>query len=110
MVPCSPQRRVGKREGAYNYIMSVTHKFSCGCGENTISLSFSDNMPAEVVDRVFCPHCEVNGQPHQEAWPFPGDWFVHFDLEVARIFAMAKFDIDPALVNPGFIMDRGFVH
>ncbi len=70
--------------------MDVTHQFSCGCGENTISLSFSDNMPVEVVGRVYCPFCEENGHPHQEAWPLAGDWFVHFDLEVARFFALAK--------------------
>jgi hypothetical protein len=90
-------------------IMVVTHQFSCGCGENTISLSFS-NMPAEVIDRVYGPNCDKNGHPHQKAWPLPGDWFVHFDLEVAIFFALAKLEIDPALVNSGFIMDRGFVH
>jgi hypothetical protein len=26
------------------------------------------------------------------------------------MFTAAKLEIDPALVNPGFIMDRGFVH
>ena len=96
--------------GCSNYDMVLTHQFSCECGTNKITLTFSDNMPVEVIDRVFCPYCEENGHPHQEAWPFPGDWFVHFDLEVARIFAMAKLDVDPALINPGFIMDRGFLH
>ena len=90
--------------------MAVTHQFICGCGENTITLSFSDHTPMEVIDRVYCPHCENNGHPHLKAWPIPGDWFVHFDMEVARIFTTAKLDIDPSLVNPGFIMDRGFIH
>jgi hypothetical protein len=99
----------GQRGEDVQNIMVVTHQFPCGCGENTISLSFNSNMPVEVVDQVFCPLCEKNGHPHQEAWPLPGDWFVHFDLEVARIFFAAKLEIDPALVNPGFIVDRGFV-
>ena len=101
---------LGRRGEEITSIMVVTHQFSCGCGENTISLSFNDSMPVEVVDQVYCPHCEKNGHPHQEAWPLPGDWFVHFDLEVARFFALAKLEIDPDLVNPGFIMDREFVH
>ena len=112
MLPAVPSKRTdwGRWGEERTSIMVVTHQFSCGCGENTISLSFNDNMPVEVVDQVYCPQCEKNGHPHQEAWPLPGDWFVHFDLEVARFFALAKLEIDPALVNPGFIMDREFVH
>ena len=67
-------------------------------------------MPPEVVDRVYCPQCEGNGYPHTRAWPVPGDWFIHFDMEIARMFTMARLDIDPSLVNPGFIIDSGFVH
>lgn len=67
-------------------------------------------MPPEVVDRAYCPCCELNGYPLNSAWPVAGDWSLHFDLEIARMFSMARLDIDPALVNPGFIMDRGFVH
>jgi hypothetical protein len=87
----------------------ATQRFICRCRENTITLSFSDGIPREVVGEVYCPHCEENGYPPQKGWPVPGDWFVHFDLDVARMFTAAKLDIDPALVNPGFIMDRGFV-
>ena len=67
-------------------------------------------MPPEVVDRVYCPHCELKGYSHNKAWPIPGDWFLHFDMEIARMFTMARLDIDPTLVNPGFIIDGGFVH
>lgn len=67
-------------------------------------------MPAAVIDTVFCPHCEKNGHQHARAWPVTGDWFLHFDLEIARMFSMVRLDIDPALVNPGFIIDHGFVH
>jgi hypothetical protein len=30
-------------------------------------------------------------------------------MEIARIFGMAKLRIDPALINPGFIIDGGYV-
>lgn len=90
--------------------MVTTHQFFCRCRENTISLAFVDGMPIEVIGEVYCPQCEENGYPPQKGWPIPGDWFIHFDLDVARMFTTAKLDIDPALVNPGFIMDRGFVH
>ncbi len=67
-------------------------------------------MPVEVIDRVYCPHCEENGHPHQEAWPVPGNWFVHVDLEEARFFVLAELEIDPTLVNPVFIMNRGITY
>lgn len=89
--------------------MAVMKDFSCTCGKNRITLSFSEGMPVEVVDKVYCPQCETNGHPHQKAWPVAGDWFLRFDIEVAKMFTMAKLAIDPALVNPGFIVDRGFV-
>lgn len=89
--------------------MVATHQFICRCRENTISLSFIEGLPREVIGEVFCPHCEDNGYRPQKGWPVPGDWFVYFDLTIARMFATAKLDIDPALVNPGFIMDREFV-
>lgn len=91
-------------------VLEATHRFVCRCRENTISLSFRDGIPREVIGEVYCPQCEENGYPPQQSWPVPGNWFVHFDLDVARMFTVAKLEIDPALVNPGFIMDRGFVH
>ncbi len=66
-------------------------------------------MPAELVDSVFCPQCEKNGYHHPKSWPIPGEWHLHFDMEIARMFAMAKLQIDPQLINPGFIMDGGYV-
>lgn len=89
--------------------MAVQQAFTCACGENSITLLFSENIPVAVIDRVYCPCCDENGHPHVKAWPVRGDWFLDFDLEIARMFAVARYDIDPALVNPGFIIDRGFV-
>ena len=66
-------------------------------------------MPLELVDQVFCPECEKNGFNTDKAWPIPGGWKIHFDLEVAKMFAMAKLRIDPNVVNPGFIIDGGYV-
>ena len=83
--------------------------FTCECGANTIELSFHHSMPPELVDQVFCPQCEQKGLRNPESWPIPGKWHIHFDLEIARMFAMAKLRIDPRLVNPGFIIDGGYV-
>ena len=41
--------------------------------------------------------------------PIPGDWHLHFDLDIARMFAMARLRIDPSLINPGFILDGPYV-
>ncbi len=83
--------------------------FTCQCGNNTIALSFKGGMPQEVVDRVFCPGCAKDGALHGKAWPIPGNWYLHFNMEIARMFGMAKLGIDPGLVNPGFIIDGGYV-
>jgi hypothetical protein len=83
--------------------------FTCQCGTNTIALSFKGGMPQEVVDRVFCPGCAQDGALHGKAWPIPGNWYLHFNMEIARMFGMAKLGIDPGLVNPGFIIDGGYV-
>ncbi|THB78073.1 MAG: hypothetical protein D6B25_05095 [Desulfobulbaceae bacterium] len=67
-------------------------------------------MPSELVDRVYCPVCETHGFTSEKSWPIPGNWHIHFDLDVAKMFAMAKLNIDPQLVNPGFIIDGGYVN
>jgi len=89
--------------------MDSQKSIQCDCGANTIELTFHDSMPPELVDRVFCPQCEKNGHHSSKSWPIPGEWHLHFDMEIARMFAMAKLQIDPQLINPGFIMDGGYV-
>ena len=83
--------------------------FSCQCGTNQIALTFHQCMPSELVDQVFCPECEEKGLASSKSIPIPGGWRVHFDLEVAKMFAMAKLKIDPQLINPGFIIDGGYI-
>lgn len=87
-----------------------SHKvYSCECGENKIRLHLRHCIPGEVIDRVFCPECIKRGIKPDKSWPIPGEWSLHFNLEVAQMFAMAKLKVDPALVNPGFLMDGGYV-
>lgn len=83
--------------------------FNCECGKHRIELSFKDNMPVEVVDRAYCPDCTKNGDGLKKSWPISGNWALHFNLEVAKMFMMARLQIDPELVNPGFIIDQGYV-
>lgn len=89
--------------------MGSKNLFTCQCGEHTISLSFSKGIPQEVVDRVYCPDCAQDGAIQHKTWPIPGNWYLHFDMEIARMFSMAKLRIDPSLINPGFIIDGGYV-
>ena len=90
--------------------MADTKKsITCACKQNHIELSFHQCMPPELVDEAYCPVCEENGFSNPKSWPIPGNWRLHFNLEVARMFAMAKLKIDPQLINPGFIMDGGYV-
>ena len=90
-------------------MMDSKKSIVCACGTNTIELTFHDSMPPELVDKVFCPKCIENGLQNPKSWPIPEGWRLHFDLEIAMMFAMAKLQIDPQLVNPGFIIDGGYV-
>lgn len=89
--------------------MDSKKSYTCGCGRNRIELAFHHSMPPEVVDLVFCPVCEQHGFTHEKSLPITGDWQVHFNLDIARMYAMAKLEIDPNLINPGFIIDGGYV-
>jgi hypothetical protein len=89
--------------------MNISKTLPCACGESHLELNFRDGMPAEVVDRVFCPRCRQNGMSTEQSFPIRGGWYLHFNLEVARMFAMARLNIDPSLVNPGFILDGRYV-
>ena len=97
-------------EGPVFFIaMESKQSFTCECGKHRIELTFRHNMPTEVVDRVYCPACAVSAARAEQSWPIPGNWSLHFNLDVARMFLMARLHIDPELVNPGFIIDHGYV-
>jgi hypothetical protein len=89
--------------------MTISKTIPCACGQEHLTLTFRDGMPTEVVDRVYCPLCRDNGFDTGRSFPVPGGWHLHFDLEIARMFAMARLRIDPSLVNPGFILDGRYV-
>ncbi len=89
--------------------MNISKNIPCVCGSKHLTLTFRDGMPPEVVDRVFCPLCRRNDSADGTSLPIPGDWHLHFDLDIARMFAMARLRIDPSLINPGFILDGPYV-
>lgn len=89
--------------------MASKKSFTCACGNNKIELSFHHSMPPELIDVVYCPTCPEQNSTIDQSWPIPGGWRLHFNLDVARMFAMAKLNINPQLVNPGFVIDGGYV-
>lgn len=89
--------------------LTISKTVPCACRQNHLVLDFRDGMPTEVIDRAFCPLCPENGFDTGRSFPIPGGWSLHFDLEIARMFAMARLRIDPSLVNPGFILDGRYV-
>lgn len=89
--------------------MESKQLFTCECRKHSIELTFRQNMPTEVVDRVYCPDCPGNDTRQAKSWPIPGNWSLHFNQDVAKMFMMARLQIDPELVNPGFIIDHGYV-
>lgn len=89
--------------------MNTCKSITCACGSNTIELTFHEGMPAEVVNQAYCPVCDDHGFVNRDAFPIPGGWQLDFNLDVARMFAMARLKIDPALINPGFIIDNRYV-
>ncbi len=89
--------------------MKIAKSFTCACGANRIELHFQNGMPSEVVDQVYCPICRETGLAAGASFPIAGGWFLHFNLDIAKMFAMARLNIDPALVNPGFLIDNHYV-
>ncbi|MBU0682371.1 MAG: hypothetical protein KKD73_13220 [Proteobacteria bacterium] len=89
--------------------MCVEVKRTCQCGANVASFHLRDNIMApEVVDRIYCPDCSSEVPENKETMLADNGWLIEYDMDMVRMYAISKLQMDPALVNPGFIFDGGY--
>ena len=83
---------------------------NCSCGKEKVSLHLRDNiMSQEVIDRLFCPSCSGTVAFVQESMVEDNGWVIEYDMDLARMYAIAKLGVEPAHVHPGFVFDEGYV-
>lgn len=82
----------------------------CSCGKERVSFHLRDNiMSQEVIDRLFCPACSGAVTFEQERMVNDNGWVIEYDMDLARMYAIAKLGLEPAQVQPGFVFDEGYV-
>jgi hypothetical protein len=86
--------------------MCINHTVRCKCGNKSASFNFKDEvMPAEVVDRLYCPSCsgDINFKP--ETMLIDNGWVIEYDMDVAR-FAGQKLSLRE--ITPEAVFDEGY--
>lgn len=82
----------------------------CSCGKEKVSFHLRDNiMSPEVIDRLFCPDCSGTVTLEKENMVEDNGWVIAYDMELARMYAIAKLGMKSAQVLPGFVFDEGYV-
>jgi hypothetical protein len=82
----------------------------CSCGKEKVSFHLRDNiMSPEVIDRLFCPACSGAVTLEKENMVEDNGWVIEYDMELARMYAIAKLGMEPAQVWPDFVFDEGYV-
>lgn len=87
--------------------MCVDHKVICSCGQNAASFNFKDDLlPAEVVNRLYCPSCSPSVGFDPGSMLSDNGWVIDYNMEVAR-FMTRKIEREEA-VTPEFLFDEGY--
>ena len=82
----------------------------CSCGKENVSFHLRDNiMSQEVIDRLFCPACSGTVALEKESMVEDNGWVIEYDMDLARMYAVAKLGMESAQVVPGFVFDEGYV-
>jgi len=91
--------------------MCIDHTMNCSCGRQSASFNFKDNiMPAEIINRLFCPDCATNITYNPETMLIDNQWIIEYDMDVARFMGhkMPHAEITPAqLFDDGYCTWRG---
>lgn len=83
---------------------------NCSCGKENVSFHLRDNiMSQEVIDRLFCPSCSRTVALEKGRMVEDNGWVIEYDMELARMYAIAKLGMEAAQVQPGFVFDEGYV-
>jgi hypothetical protein len=83
---------------------------NCSCGKERVSFHLRDNvMGQEVVEHPYCPSCSRAVTLEDERMVADNGWAIEYDMDLARLYAIARLGLKPAQVQPGFIFDEGYV-
>jgi len=86
--------------------MCMEHKMTCVCGKRNASFNFRNEvMPAEVVDRLYCPDCSQEVRYNPETMIRDNDWIIEYDMEIAYFM---KQKLPGAELTPDFLFDQGY--
>lgn len=86
--------------------MCIDHKMICKCGTHTASFNFRDDiMPAEVVNRLYCPNCSSDIVYNAGSMLRDNGWIIDFDMEVAQFMAHK---LPEAPLTPDYLFDQGY--
>ncbi len=87
--------------------MCVAHQITCTCGKNSASIHSRDSLlPADVVQRLFCPACSGRVAVDPATMVSDNGWIIEYNMDMAR-FMMQK--VSPAgTISPEFIFDEGW--
>jgi len=67
-------------------------------------------MPAEIINRLYCPDCATNITYNPETMLIDNQWIIEYDMDVARFMGhkMPQAEITPALLfDDGYCTWRG---
>jgi len=82
----------------------------CSCGKERVSFHLRDNvMSQEVIERLFCPSCSGTVTLEEGRMVEDNGWVIEYDMDLARMYAVAGLGMEPAQVHPGFVFDEGYV-
>lgn len=86
--------------------MCMDHKKTCVCGAQTASFNFRDEvMPAEIIDRLYCPQCSKDVAFDAMSMLRDNDWIIGFDIDIAR-FSGHKLTGEE--ITPEYLFDQGY--
>ncbi len=66
-------------------------------------------MSQEVIDRLFYPFCSGTVAFEKGRMVEDNGWVLEYDMDLARMYAIAKLGVGAAQVQPGFVFDEGYV-
>ncbi len=85
-------------------------KKTCNCGQNFAQFHLRDNvMGQEVIDHLYCPSCSDLIAFDPATMIEDNGWVIEYDMDLARMFAIAKLSMEPSQVSPGLVFDEGYV-
>ncbi len=87
--------------------MCVAHQIQCVCGKTGASFHTRDSiLPAEVVQRLFCPACSEQAVFDPATMVSDNGWIIEYNMDMAR-FMLQK--VSPAHeISPEFLFDEGY--